>query len=113
MRFGVLDTDWVSASVRGSNVDRVCFEIWGPGEGSVYCGFGVLSKARFTFCLEVLAWEGSVRDVESLHGPDLGIWGSDVVLNRVAAGVRYRTGLPPGFGVLMVTGSALRFGIPM
>lgn len=32
--------NWVSASVWGSNVDRVCFEIWGSDKGKVTFHFG-------------------------------------------------------------------------
>lgn len=74
------EMNWVSASTRGSNVDRVCFEIWGPDEGRVCSGCGVLMKARFAF------WGPGMGRVDSgVWSPCVGrtcfgIWGSNVAL---------------------------------
>lgn len=69
-------------------------------------------KARSTFYLGVLVWEGLFWGLESLCGRTrLGVWDPDVAWGVWQLRVRNRTGLPWDLGVLMATGSALRLGI--
>lgn len=91
--------NWASASVRGSNVDRVCLELWDSDEGKVY----------------FLFWEGSVLGYKVLVsiGLVLIFVGSDVALGSVATGSEELNRSSLKFGGLTQTGFGLEFGVLM
>lgn len=107
------DTNWVSASIRGSNVARVCFEIWGPDEGRVCSGLGVLMKARFAFCFR---GPGMGRVLYGIQSPCMGrsCFGVGVRVGCSPVGMRIKDRFVQGWrgcgGVLMATGFVLRLG---